>query len=119
MNQTYVVKGSNTLYHVWGIITFVFAGIYGIRNLITIVTLGMASSFAQNWIRELSGTDFGGIQIVLVLFFLLAAVLGLTIRILSGLYLVRSQIRSKGALIFISVIYFLFYIICLWTIYFV
>lgn len=108
MNQTYVVKGSNTLYHVWGIITFVFAGIYGIRNLITIVTLGMASSFAQNWIRELSGTDFGGIQIVLVLFFLLAAVLGLTIRILAGLYLVRLQIRSKGALIFISVIYFLF-----------
>ena len=107
MNQTYVVKGSNTLYHVWGIITFVFAGIYGIGALIAIVVIGMASSMTQGWIGELTGEDLGGIQIVLVLVFLLIAVLGLTIRILAGLYLVRPQIRSKGALIFISVVYFL------------
>ena len=108
MNQTYVVKGSNTLYHVWGIITFVFAGIYGIGALIATVVIGMASSLTQGWIGELTGENLGGIQIVLVLIFLLVAVLGLTIRILAGLYLVRLQIRSKGALIFISVIYFLF-----------
>lgn len=107
MKQRYVVKGSNTLYQVWGIITFVFAGIYAIIRLIGIVSIGVAASMVPDWMQELTETDMGEMQIVVLLLLIFATLLGLAIRIMAGLYLVRKEICSKGALIFIAVCYFL------------
>ena len=44
MNGTYEIKGSNTFYKVWGILTFVFVGIYGLIELLGLVILAIAVS---------------------------------------------------------------------------
>lgn len=104
----YEIKGSNTLYMVWGIITYVFAGLYGIAWLIAIVLMGMGSSIlgqAGSLDAELGIAH--GYFIILILVIALVVIIGLIIRIMAGVYLVRPYVRSKGALIAVAVMYFL------------
>ena len=63
MNGTYEIKGSNTFYKVWGILTFVFVGIYGLIELLGLVILGAAAvkgNELSNWLGIYSDAYFSG-----------------------------------------------------------
>lgn len=114
MNGRYEIKGSNTLYKVWGIITFVFAGIYGVVWLIGLAALGIGGAIAGDAADAAYGLGMEdvldnaqGYVILIILVAVLIAVIGLVIRILAGLYLVSPYVKSKGAMIAVAVFYFL------------
>ena len=114
MSGTYRVKGPNTLYKVWGIITYVFAGLYGVGQLLIFVFLVMGSSWAgkisDGFFYDLHAyyhDEIQGFIILIILFDVLGLIIGMVIRLLAGTYLVRDHVRSKGALIAVSVFYFL------------
>lgn len=112
----YELKGSNTLYKVWGIITYIFTGLYGVFNIAVLVFIAINGA-KMGSIRNIVPWGIGymddywtGISTAFVLGILLGILklaAGLTIRILAGLYLVRDHVKSKGALITVSVFYFL------------
>lgn len=111
MNGTYEIRGSNTLYKVWGIITFVFAGLYGGGWLITLAFIGIGGAIAGDAAdglgMEALFDEAQGYMILIILVAVLIVGIGLIIRILAGLYLVRPYVKSKGAMIAVSVFYFL------------
>lgn len=107
----------NVLYKVWGIITYVFAGFYAVGWLITFILLGVGGSKAKSaasvvpydlW-RE-AEEEFSqavGFVILIVVLLALIVLIGLLIRILAGLYLIRDSVKSRGALITVAVFYFI------------
>lgn len=114
MNGAYEIKGSNTLYKVWGIITFVFAGFYGLPRLLSFAYLIIKSSEIKSkysaYLSLLGQGTVDKIQkylILIVAALTLGVIIGLLIRILSGLCLIRPYIKSKGVMIALAVCYFL------------
>lgn len=116
MNGMYEIKGSNTLYKVWGIITFIFTGIYGLLNLIGFVIVGIGVSAAGKASR---GLAFGigdyvddyidsikAYIFVIILLLVFTAIVGIVIRIFAGIYLVRPGVKSKGGLLAVGILYF-------------
>lgn len=115
MGGRYEIRGSNTLYKVWGIITFVFAGIYALGRLASFVLLGIGGSILKAS-EELSYYGLGlygyfdEIQNYFVIFILLTAmatIVGLIIRIFAGMYLFSPYVKSKGGMIAVAILYFL------------
>ncbi len=113
MNGTYEIKGSNTFYKVWGILTFVFVGIYGLIELLGLVILAIAVSKGNelsDWLGIYSDaylSDAGTYLVFIFVFTALSFIAGVVIRILSGVQLVRNYVKSKGAMIAAAVLNFL------------
>lgn len=106
----YEIKGSNTLYKVWGIITYIFTGFYCAARAIVLISLGMGVRSLWSDISGLVDTDKlrdATVPLILaVVLSLLVTIGGAAVRITAGTYLVRAYVRSKGPLIVVSVFYF-------------
>lgn len=113
MNGRYEIRGSNTFYKVWGILTFVFVGIYGLIELLGLIILGAAAvkeNELSNWLGIYSDAYFSDAGTYLVLIFVFTALsftAGVVIRILSGIQLARNYVKSTGAMIAAAVFNFL------------
>ncbi len=107
----------NVLYKVWGIITFVFTAFYAVGWLIFFILLGVGGSKAKGltsmvpsyvwWAIEDEYSQAVKYIILIILLLALIVLIGLLVRILAGLYLVRDYVKSRGALITVAVFYFI------------
>lgn len=106
MNGNYVIKGSNTLYKVWGIILLVLTILGGIGLLVfgIIVLAASTSDTAQLfWAYGGSAADY---TIIIILIAFLIAIVGIWLQVTSALVLIRPYVKSKGVLTALAVYYF-------------
>lgn len=106
MKEKHPVKGSNTLYKVWGIIVLVFAAIAGILDLLSIILMFKASSGVGSLPLGIGNNASGKIAAYTVVVMIIS-VLALIIQISAGILLVRDYIKSTGIFVALSVYYFL------------
>lgn len=107
MKEKYPIKGSNTFYKVWGIIEFVFAGLAGILYLLCFVLVIAASSALPDFVAYSIRDTLTTYTAVGIIVLIVIAALDMTLRISTGIVLVRDYIRSKGIFIALAVIYFI------------
>lgn len=103
MKEKYPIKGSNTLYKVWGIIVFVFAAIKGLLLLLLAVFQLLVSGVALDFIGKIVGPYIAIGMIFSVLF----VGISMAKEISTGIILVREYIKVKWVFIMLAVIYFL------------
>lgn len=114
MSRKYAIKGSNTLYKVWGIITFAFAGIYALARLIVFIAVIKASSEIGQYTQYSYWLGFGNKYdeikkyfILGMIIFVLVFLVGLAVRIFAGMFLIQPYVGSKGGMITAAAFYFL------------
>ncbi|EOS70004.1 hypothetical protein C818_01964 [Lachnospiraceae bacterium MD308] len=103
MKEKYPIKGSNTLYKVWGIIVFVFAAIKGLVLLFFAVFQLVVSGVVLDFIGKIVGPYIAIGMIFSVLF----VGISMAKEISTGIILVREYIKVKWVFIMLAVIYFL------------
>lgn len=104
MEKRFAIKGSNTLFQVWGIIIWVFAGITGLLGLVIVCLLAAGSSIVDRYLDYLG---ISGLIAACIVLLILGLIISITIQIITGLVLTRNYVKSKGVLIALSVWYFL------------
>ena len=107
MKEKYPIKGSNTLYKVWGIIILVFAGLAALMYLLFFILLIVASSSIPDIFPYSLGDTVAAYAAVGVIFLILYIALDLTLQISTGVVLVRNYIKSTGVFLVLAVIFFL------------
>ncbi|MGN1164958.1 MAG: FHA domain-containing protein [Lachnospiraceae bacterium] len=107
MEKGFAIKGSNTLFKVWGIIIFVLAGIGGFFEIIGIIGVSVGASMLSELTR-MAGEyfDLSGYLVVIVIIVIISAVIGLSVQILTGIVLVRDYVKTKWVLIALAVFWF-------------
>lgn len=110
MENRFAVKGSNTLFKVWGIIVWVFAGINGLLNIISFIAIMAGASIVSNplgYYDYYSGSSTSGAMWILIIVGVILSILWIIFEIITGIVLVRDYVQSKGALIALAVIWFI------------
>lgn len=106
MKEKYPIKGSNTFYKVWGIIVLVLAGLAGIAYLLCFILVIAASSALPEFMLYSIGNTLTTYTAVGIIILIIIVVLDMTLRISTGVVLVRNYIKSTGVFIALAVIYF-------------
>lgn len=103
MKEKYPIKGSNTLYKVWGIIVFVFAALKGLLVLLFNFLMIGTQAAVVGMITNLIGPYIA----IGVIFSILFTAIAMVKEISTGVILVREYIKAKWVFILLAVIYFL------------
>lgn len=107
MKQEYTVKGSNTLYKVWGILVLIFGIITGIFFLfdmvIAIVAMGSDTGKFLLSVNEKAT----GMTVAFTILTFLIMILMVVVKINTGRVLVKQYYQSTANFIFYAVLYFL------------
>lgn len=115
MKEKYPIKGSNTLYKVWGIIVLIFAALNGLRYLLILSFAILAPTFVNSLLspymmRGMSSTigdTLGAYVAVAVILIILVVGIDMTKRISTGVILVREYIKAKWVFMVLAIVYFL------------
>lgn len=107
MTFGYKVNGSNTLFLVWGIFVLIFGGITAITFLIGFFALcAGASSDVVSFASSVNDDVKMSIALLFVLYIVIGAVL-ISVKLETGILLVKENFRSTWKIIFCAVLYFL------------
>lgn len=112
MENGFAVSGSNMLFKVWGIITYVFAGIEALLGIIVMIGICAGAGYVPMYFSDVRGALIGTAIGIFI-----GAGIRVTLMVITGNLLVRDYVKSKGALVgfavwqFVCVFFMLIYII--------
>lgn len=107
MTFGYKINGSNTFFKVWGIFVLIFGGITAIGCLIGFFILcAGASSDIVSFASSINDDVKMSIVLVFVTYILIAAVL-ISVKLETGILLVKENFKTTWKFIFCAVLYFL------------